>query len=240
MRAAIVVSTIGFHWEELFDAYKEFQKAGVAIDLYTVDGKPGCVDPKSVERRPVLSLLGLGIVPDFGPETTLGREILYRLKNQVKPVSLLTPTIYETIYLPGGHGCLFDVNQNLLLQEKLLEFYREGKIISAVCHATSALAFTINGKHSIIKGKKVTGFPDWLDDVLIKAKWIHKKFLPLPFSNERKIKEAGGEMNTTLSIINPTHHVVDLPFITGTGPKAAKFVIRKVIENILAGKKKAA
>lgn len=36
--AAFIVSTKGYHWEEVVDAYQALLKAGWQIDFYTVEG----------------------------------------------------------------------------------------------------------------------------------------------------------------------------------------------------------
>ena len=229
MKIAIVVSSVGYHWEEVFDVYREIQEAGGTVEFFSEHGAPAKPDPRSVEHKPFLSKLGLGVDEDFGPESPLGKQLSVRLESDLKPFSDLDAKSFDGIYLPGGHGALYDVCPSPRLHEAILEFYRAGKPIAALCHATSALAFVKDRGRPIIAGKKVTGFPQAMDDVLIKAGWVHEKFLPLPFSNEQKIREAGAVMNTALSFLNPGYHVEDTPFITGVGPKSARAVARKLI-----------
>ncbi|MBX9850907.1 MAG: DJ-1/PfpI family protein [Cytophagaceae bacterium] len=228
-RVGIVVSTVGFHWEELFDAYKEFKEAGWEIKLFTINGEPAVADPKSLERKPLLSLIGLGLSKSYSPQTDLGKEISGKVKTEVRPVSELQTDTFDALYIPGGHGCLFDVNMNEELHGKILEIYDHGKILAAVCHGSSVFAFVKERGIPIIYDRYITGFPDFMDKLLLKAKWIFKKFLPLPFWNEETIKKAGAKFNRALSILNPLYKVVDYPFITGVGPKAAKGVAKEVI-----------
>jgi putative intracellular protease/amidase len=232
-KVAIIPSVVGYHWEEIYGAYSEFKKAGWTIDLYTVNGQAAVADPKSLENRPLLSLIGLGLNQSISPETELGREIEYRLSDDVMHIDRLTIDQYDALYIPGGHGCLFDVNINLTVQRKVVEAFQKRKVISAVCHGTSTLALsTMDGK-SIIEGKKVTGFPDFMDDVLMLAKWIPEKFLPLPLRNEKTMKTAGADItwfNTLMSIINPFYKRTDGQLITGMGPKASYGVARNVVK----------
>lgn len=238
-KVAIIPSTVGFHWEELYDAYKVFKSEGWEIDLYTDLGKPAKVDPKSIEKHPLLSLLGLGVSDSNSPATELGKEISYRTAADVKAIYDMVPENYDAIYLPGGHGCLLDVNVNPTLHEKIYQAYKAGKILSAVCHATSTFAFVKDEALSIVAGKKITGFPDVLDNILIKTGWVYEQYLPLPFSNQKKLEEAGADIKTTdvlQSNVNPYYHVTDLPFITGAGPKTAKSVAQKVVAAVFMKK----
>ncbi len=233
-RIPFVVSTVGYHWEELYGAYDEFARAGYAIDLFTVDGAPARPDPMSLKHTGPLSLMGLGISRSIDPATARGREIEAALTT-VRPVLELEPSLYQAIYLPGGHGCLFDVNRNPTLHGKIAELYRQGKILSAVCHATSTFALvTVDGR-SIAAGKRLTGFPQRLDDVLIPVGAVDKAFLPLPLSNERTLRQEGVDVppfDPLRAAMNPRHMLVSLPFITGVGPKAARPVATAVLAEL--------
>lgn len=230
---AIMPSTVGFHWEEVYAAYAEFKKAHWEIKFYTVEGKPAQADPKSLEIKPFFSLFGLGANKNISPETESGKELMYKLTHEVAPIETINVDNLDAMYIPGGHGCLFDVNVNTELHKKILQAYQQGKILSAVCHGTSCFAFVIDNGKSIIAGKKVTGFPDLLDSTLEKIGLIDSKFLPMPYPNEKTMQDAGAVISmkdSMLSNLNSAYCVTDLPFITGAGPKAAKYVARKVIQ----------
>lgn len=232
MKVAIVVSTVGYHWEELYDAYKEFKNAGWVIDLYTVNGHRPKGDPKSLEKREFMSAFGLGLNDSYSPDTEIGKEIQLRF-NDVQPIGDLITDEIDAIYLPGGHGCLFDVNIDKQLHQKILEAYLKDKVLSAVCHGTSTFGFVNDGNKTIVEDKKLTGFPEKLDDILLKVGLVHEKFVPIPYSNEEKMKKSGAKVspfNFLYSLFNPSHTETDYPFVTGIGPKAAESVAKKVIK----------
>ncbi|HYX38121.1 MAG TPA: hypothetical protein VE954_33900 [Oligoflexus sp.] len=237
-RIAIVVSTVGYHWEELFDAYWVFRDAGQAIDLYTVNGGEPRVDPMSLKRTGPGSLLGLGLPASIAPETTRG-QILTEALTQVQPLSALNPLQVDAIYLPGGHGCLFDVNRDPTLHSVLGQLYERGAILSGVCHATSTFALTkINGR-SIAEGHALTGFPHALDRTLISLGLVRPEFLPLPLINDDELQRHGTKhsaLDETIAFLNPRHMRVSLPFITGVGPKSAAPVAKTVLEQLKKGK----
>ena len=231
-RVAIVVSTVGYHWEELLAAYEAFERAGVHMDFFTVNGAAPHPDPNSLHKSSVGARLGMGIDPEKAPDSAVGVALRERLID-VSTLSSLEASRYDALYLPGGHGCLFDVNRSTLLHEKIRALYEQGALLSAVCHATSTFAFVeVNGK-PIVQGHALTGFPASLDSVLIKAGLVHEKFLPLPLVNDHELRNAGAKLSTLDVIeatVNPFTVRVSLPFITGVGPKAASRVAEKVVE----------
>jgi putative intracellular protease/amidase len=233
MRVAMVISTVGFHWEEVYDAYKEFKEADWGIDFFTVAAQPAVADPKSLEVRPILSAIGLGLRNSYSPDTELGKEISYMARYETQAISKMEINKFDALYIPGGHGCLFDVNTHSTLHNKILEAYKQEKILAAVCHGTSTFAFVKENGVSIISGKRMIGFPDFMDNILLRFGLVHENYTPLPFSNEQKMREAGAIITVwdlIFSAINPLYNITDEPFITGVGPKAACGVARKVIK----------
>ncbi len=231
---AIIPSTVGYHWEEVFAAYDELKAANWKISFFTVGGKPAKPDPKSLKKHAILSLFGIGCHPKIAPDTSLGKELIEKLAS-AEIIDNLKVDEFDAIYIPGGHGCLFDVNRNETVHEKIKEFYQKNKLIAAVCHGSSTLAAVKTNEQAIIAGKKITGFPDMLDATLIQAGLVDEKFLPLPFKNEAEIKKASANLsfvNTVLALLFPTYYRIDLPFITGMGPKATRNVIKQLISQV--------
>ena len=242
MRIAAVLSTVGYHWEEVCAAYEEFEQAGASIDVFTVDGSPPRPDPMSLKHTGPLTAIGLGCPPHIDPQTARGAHVHSALESCVS-VTALEPSRYDAIYLPGGHGCLFDVNRHPVLHDKIRELYLSGKILSGVCHATSTFAFVEVDGRSIAAGKALTGFPEGLDDFLIRLGAVDPAFLPLPFSNEQALRDAGvgvPVLDPIRGSLNPLHMCESLPFITGVGPKSARSVARAVAGAIRAGERAAA
>jgi putative intracellular protease/amidase len=234
-RIAMVVSTVGFHWEEVFAAYWELKRAQCDVDLYSVDGAPARPDLRSLVLSGPGALVGLGILPSIAPTTKRGQE-LRRALDEIAPLKELDVARVDALYLPGGHGCLFDVNQNELLHDVIRRLYERGCILSGVCHATSTFAFVRSGGRDIVRGHAMTGFPHALDRTLIPLGLVHPSFVPLPLVNDEELRRAGAE----LSLLDETRAVMDprwvrvSPFITGVGPKAARGVAQQVKRALVA------
>ena len=230
-RLAIVVSTVGYHWEELFDAARAFEREAIPVDYFTVDGSAPKPDPRSIRHSP-LAAVGIGVSSRNAPDSAFGVALRRQLL-EVAPVSELQPTRYDALYLPGGHGCLFDVNTNATLHEQISKLHARGAVLSAVCHATSTFAYVRRDGRSIVEGHALTGFPDPLDQSLIKLGLVEDTFLPLPLVNDDVLRAHGaklGPLDVLAGMFNPKTTRVDLPFITGVGPKAAGPVARAVCE----------
>jgi putative intracellular protease/amidase len=72
---------------------------------------------------------------------------------------------YDVLVMVGGLGADLDLANNPDLHRLILDFYREGKLICAICFAVGALVFTRdpqNGYHSLIYRRQITAHPrDW-------------------------------------------------------------------------------
>ncbi len=94
---------------------------------------------------------------------------------------------FDALFIPGGHGPMFDLAYDNKLTEIVEYMYKNKKIISAVCHGIAGL---INAKNenndSILKYKHVTCFTD-------KEEKIVKMTEFMPFSLENKVKELGAD-----------------------------------------------
>lgn len=131
---------------------------------------------------------------------------------------------YDAIFLPGGHGPMFDLANDLLLKEIVEYFYNSDKIVSAVCHGLAGLVLAEdkNGV-SILKDKKVTCFTN-------KEEHIVKRDEAVPFLLETKIRDLGAKFEEA----SPwSEHVCsDSNLITGQNPKSALLLAEKVIKSL--------
>ncbi|HLB59494.1 MAG TPA: DJ-1/PfpI family protein [Bdellovibrionota bacterium] len=228
MHVAIILSAKGYHWVEVAEAVRVFENAGISFELFTPEGMGADPDPFSIETKPFLNLLGFGTPSSIAPETNFGTELAMKIW-EAKPFSDLDPKNFDGVYLPGGHGCLFDVNPNATVHKKLRSFAKAGKPIALVCHSTSTIALTDPG---LVKGKAITGFPDFIDRLLVKFKMVHPQFLPIPLNNQQELIKAGALHSfwkTCRAVFNPCYMVRDGNLISGVGPRAAKGVARALI-----------
>ncbi|MBD1792917.1 type 1 glutamine amidotransferase domain-containing protein, partial [Staphylococcus aureus] len=131
---------------------------------------------------------------------------------------------YDAIYLPGGHGTVFDFANNEKLANILVHFRDHDKIISSVCHGPSAFVGvkTSNGKY-LVDGIRLTAFTDSEE----KAMGLEEK---VPFLTQSKLEEQGADFVTSNDFTS--HLEEDRKFITGQNPQSSE-VIGKALVNAL-------
>lgn len=228
MRVAVIVSAKGYHWVELASPIYWLEKKKISYSIFTPNGEEPIADPLSLETRPFLSKFGFGSSRKLASESFFGTGLLMKL-NEADCVSSLNVDDFDCLYIPGGHGCLFDINENKVVLEKVRLFLKTGKPVGAVCHATCTIALADKKK---LKGVRMTGFPEFLDKVLNLFSGIHPTFLPIPLSNEKVLEKVGVRnsfFSKCVAIANPYYTVKSNNVVTGVGPLAARRVVKSLV-----------
>ncbi len=129
---------------------------------------------------------------------------------------------YDVLFLPGGHGPMFDLVQDLLLKEIVEYFDENKKIIAAICHGPAGLISAVD-KHGkpVVKGKKVTSFTN-------KEEHIMKTDESVPFLLETELRELGALFEDAAPWSE--HVCVDGKLITGQNPQSSLLLAEKVVE----------
>lgn len=197
----------GLWLSEFGEAYLAFTSKGYKVTVASPLGGKGPIDPGSVN--------------DDTP-----REILdtVRYLEDTAKLDEVTASDYDAIFLPGGHGTMFDLPENEILQGLLRTFYETGKIVAAVCHGPAGLVgATLSNGQPLVAGKRVNAFTDREEaDTGLGPS--------LPFLLESKIRELGA-----IFVAAPnwsTHYEVDGNLITGQNPQSTVAVTNAVIDKL--------
>ncbi|VAX44560.1 chaperone protein HchA [Acinetobacter calcoaceticus] len=146
------------------------------------------------------------------------------LKTTLSP-SAINPSQYKAIYYTGGHGTMWDFPNNQSLQNISEQIYRQGGVISAVCHGVGGLLplQDENGK-SLITNRTVTGFAN-IEETLSGIK------SQVPFSLQKGLIERGAKYKR--AFVPFTSYVVsDDRIITGQNPQSSKEIAEAVIKRL--------
>ncbi|MCD5324505.1 MULTISPECIES: type 1 glutamine amidotransferase domain-containing protein [Pontibacillus] len=196
----------GLWLEEFAAPYNMFREQGYNIRVTSIAGGQVELDPNSVPEE----------------ETPKWDEARLQLEDTEQLTKEIVDEGYDAIFLPGGHGAMFDFPDNEALQYALQQFAENDKVIGSVCHGPAGLVnATYEDGTPIVKGKKVNGFTDSeergmeLDD-------------NMPFLLETKLREQGAEFESGDDWAD--YSVRDGKLITGQNPMSSESTAQKVIE----------
>ena len=142
----------GLWLEELTTPYYAFTDAGADVTVASIAGGAIPVDARSV-------------APEGENDASVERYLKDAdLKAKVANTTRFTEldiSGYDAVFLPGGHGTMFDYPDNPDLSGVIEAFDRAGKIVAAVCHGPAGLvsARAANGA-PFVQGRRVAGFTD--------------------------------------------------------------------------------
>ncbi|MGM0921287.1 MAG: type 1 glutamine amidotransferase domain-containing protein [Bacillota bacterium] len=201
------VKKTGVWLSEFAEAYIEFVNKGYEVIVASPQGGKGPVDPGSVDKNT--------------PQEILDAEKY--LENTVK-LEEVSHRDFDAIFLPGGHGTMFDLPESKKLAELLRDFYEGDKIVAAVCHGPAGLVgATLSNGEPLVAGRRVNAFTDTEEAQTTLDK-------NMPFLLESKLRELGA-----IFVAAPnwsTHHEVDGNLITGQNPQSTLAVTKAVIEKL--------
>jgi putative intracellular protease/amidase len=202
----------GFWLEEFTDPYYKFIDSGYQVTIASPRGGKPPVDPKSIQKENQ---------SESTQRFERDKSAQAKLENTLV-LSQVSANDYDTLFLPGGHGPMWDLSSDENMKNIVEDFYSDKKIVSAVCHGPAGLlqARDRNG-NSILKGKKITGFTNNEESAVGLTKAV-------PFSLENRMKELGGKFEKGQDF--KPFVISDGQLITGQNPKSALPAAEKVIE----------
>jgi putative intracellular protease/amidase len=195
----------GVWMEEFALPYVELLNNGIEMMIASPKGGEMPVDPRSLPT----------------PEQEQAWQRAIAAAKQTVKLSEVRSTEFDAIFLPGGHGPMFDLPENLDLQRLLREFYEDGKIIAAVCHGPVGLVgATLSDGTPLVKGKVLTAYTNSEE---IAAKLDQE----VPFILEQRLRELGAIF---IAHENKADHIErDGRLITGQNPNSSASIARALV-----------
>lgn len=181
-----------------------FRDAGFEVVTASPKGGKAPVDPRSTEEGE----------PD--------REALAELENTTMLLESGDAGEYDAVFIPGGHGTMFDLATSQALKTLLSEFDAQNKIIAAVCHGPAAFVDAIRAgeAETLVQGRRITAFTD-AEERAVKLDSL------MPFLLASKLREQGA---TVVENADWSDHVeVDGTWITGQNPQSSQSTARAVV-----------
>ncbi|GBF88803.1 hypothetical protein Rsub_01704 [Raphidocelis subcapitata] len=141
----------GLWLSELAEPYYAFRAAGYDVTIASPRGGAVPLDPASLE--------GEAATP-AAHRFLEDAEANAQLRSTVPLEGIQQPASYDCIFLPGGHGPMYDLAGDERLGRVLSEANAAGACIAAVCHGPAGLlsARDASGRRPLLEGRRVAGF----------------------------------------------------------------------------------
>ena len=196
----------GIWFEEYAVPYEAFVNKGYKITVASINGGAVPIDPHSMPN-----------------DISKWQPVLNSLKESQK-LSSLDLSKFDAVFIPGGHGAMFDLPNDSSVIHAINAFAAENKIVASVCHGPASLInITLPDGSYFVKGKVMTSFTDQEEA----AAGLMDK---MPFLLESKLKERGASF---IEKPNWSDHIeISGNLITGQNPQSTQSVANAVIAKL--------
>ncbi|RZI84942.1 MAG: type 1 glutamine amidotransferase domain-containing protein [Rubrivivax sp.] len=205
----------GIWAEEVAVPYQAFTEAGYQVDIVSPQGGAAPFDPNSIKPK--------GQNSEPMERFLANAEAQSKVQHTAKLAETdLTP--YDALFLPGGHGAMWDLPEDSHVTRAVEAFHAAGKVIAAVCHGVAGLvtAQTADGR-SIVAGKRVNSFTDEEEEAAGLSAVV-------PFKLESRLRELGGRFEKAPNWASFAVH--DGLLVTGQNPASSLRVAQLVLQTL--------
>lgn len=208
----------GFHLEELTHPYYAFKDAGHTVDIASVSGGEAPIDPGSRKSEGENAQSAERFLKDDAAMSSI---------SQTLAIDEVNPDNYDAVYLPGGHGTMWDMADNETLGQLVGTFYQAGKPVAAVCHGPAGLVGATDATgRPIVDGKRVNSFTDDEERKVELDRVV-------PFLLESRLRELGAAFEGGGTFTS--YAVRDGNLITGQNPRSLEALSALVLEALRDG-----
>ena len=195
----------GIWLSEFAEPYAVFRESGCRITVASIKGGRAPIDPRSLTAE---------------AETVWAEAI--RVLEETVPIDAVSDGGIDALFLPGGHGTMFDLPDSGKLQSLIRTLIETDRPVGAVCHGPARLVDVklSDGTH-LVKGRRVTAFTNEEERAV-------KLDRAMPFLLEDRLRQAGAEFIPAEKWAN--HVEVDGKLVTGQNPQSGESAARKLAE----------
>ncbi len=205
----------GLWFEELTTPYYVFRDAGAEVDIASVAGGEVPVDPHSIEEA--------GKNPASVDRFLADAAAMAKIKSS-PAISNVRADDYDAVFLPGGHGTMWDMPDNVTLSALLSDAWAKGKVVAAVCHGPAGLVSAKDqaGK-PLVSGRTVSAFTNEEEEMAGLTQQV-------PFLLETRIRDLGAHYESGAAFQPFARR--DGKLVTGQNPQSSEEVARLVLEAV--------
>ena len=198
----------GVWFEEFTEPYMDFLRAGAEMVVASPKGGQMPIDPRTLpnDQQKI----------DWAPAIAAAAETVV--------LSTVHSDAFDAIFIPGGHGPMFDLPDDTVLHQLVREFYHAGKPIASVCHGPAGIV-NVRGDDGayLVKGVTLTSYT-YSEEVAAKLD------SQVPFLLETQLREHGANF---IARENRADHVErDGLFITGQNPWSSRSIAASLVATL--------
>jgi putative intracellular protease/amidase len=204
-------SGTGLWLEEFAVPHDVLRDAGHALTVASPKGGDTPIDPHSAgeaERHPEWEEAGKRL-------------------QQAHPLEGRHADDFDAVFIPGGHGTMFDFPDNPVLGAVLADFLAQGKPIASVCHGPAAFVGVSRGDGKpLVEGYTLTAFSDEEEQLAGGADVV-------PFLLSTRLRELGAQVENGPPMAS--HVRQDRQLITGQNPKSSQAAAELLVKALEQG-----
>ena len=205
----------GFYWEELAAPYFALIDAGIAVHFANAKGGMPPADPGSAKpenRTPAVARFMADAVAMAALQASL-------------TLDAVKAEDYVAIYLPGGHGTMWDLAQTPAVGIIVAQVFDRGAVVASVCHGAAGLVHaTLNSGQPLVKGRRINSFTDAEELAAGLATTV-------PYLLESALRDKGAIFESNPTNFAP-YAVQDGRLITGQNPKSTEAVLKLMMQEV--------
>ncbi len=221
----------GVWLEELATPYYALLDGGADVTLVSIKGGAIPWDPRSL---PAEAGEGPGEKPEEQQQEVPASVHRFLSDGGAMQTALNSPALasvdpgsFDAVFLPGGHGPMWDAANDETLARFVGTMFGQGKVVAAVCHGPAGLV-KAKGQDGrpVVAGRRVSAFTNTEEEAVGLTKVV-------PFLLEDRLKELGGRFER-----GPDWQpfaVQDGNLITGQNPQSSELVARHVLTALRTG-----
>jgi putative intracellular protease/amidase len=202
----------GFYFDEMATPYWALVDAGYDVEIASIKGGRAPWDPGSYGedgQRPA------------SVQRFINDAFSMAKLRESSTVGSLDAAAYRAVFLPGGHGTMWDFTDSKLA-ELVGHAWDNGAVVGAVCHGPAGLlhAKRADGR-PLVEGLAVNSFTDAEEAAVQLADVV-------PFLLETELRNRGARFECTGNFL--AHAVRDGRLVTGQNPRSVEHVARLMLE----------
>jgi putative intracellular protease/amidase len=202
----------GLWLEELAAPYYALKDAGVEVTLASPKGGAAPFDASSIKPT--------GQNPPVVERFLQDKAAMHAAQTTAR-VADVKATDFDTVFLPGGHGTMWDLPQDAGVAQAVGSAFDAGKVVASVCHGAAGLVGAKKKDGTpVVAGLRVNSFTDAEETAA-------GLMAVVPFALESRLRELGGKFEGGPNW--GAYAVRDGQLITGQNPASSEKVAQLVL-----------